>query len=159
MPAASEDARGFGSLIRETREGRGWSQDDLAEKSGVSRPTIQRYETGKTAAPDPDAVRKIVRTLDLDPREVVVAIGFITRTELGATPKQPPALDAVLARARRLLEDPAIPDRAKDTLRRGINAAIELWYEAYGVGQAPREPSAEQRGSGRSRGRRSGQTA
>ena len=33
--------------VREMREGRGWSQGDLAEKLDVSRQTVNAIETGK----------------------------------------------------------------------------------------------------------------
>jgi putative transcriptional regulator len=33
--------------VREFREGRGWSQGDLAEKLDVSRQTVNAIETGK----------------------------------------------------------------------------------------------------------------
>ena len=33
--------------VRELRDGRGWSQGDLAEKLGVSRQTVNAIETGK----------------------------------------------------------------------------------------------------------------
>ena len=36
--------QGFGDVIREARKKRGWSQVDLSEKAGVSRPTIARVE-------------------------------------------------------------------------------------------------------------------
>lgn len=34
----------FGDVIREARKKRGWSQAELGDKSGVSRPTIARVE-------------------------------------------------------------------------------------------------------------------
>lgn len=36
----------FGEVIREARKKREWSQEMLAEKAGVSRPTIARVERG-----------------------------------------------------------------------------------------------------------------
>lgn len=39
-----EERRGFGDVIREARKKQGWSQGELGEKSGVSRPTIARVE-------------------------------------------------------------------------------------------------------------------
>lgn len=36
--------RGFGDIIREARKKQGWSQAELGEKSGLSRPTIARIE-------------------------------------------------------------------------------------------------------------------
>jgi transcriptional regulator with XRE-family HTH domain len=38
------EPRGFGDVIREARKKRGWSQAELGEKSGLSRPTIARIE-------------------------------------------------------------------------------------------------------------------
>ena len=43
----SEEDRGqagFGETIREARKKRGWSQMELGQKSGLSRPTIARVE-------------------------------------------------------------------------------------------------------------------
>lgn len=37
---------GFGEIIREARGKHGWSQTELGEKSGLSRPTIARVEAG-----------------------------------------------------------------------------------------------------------------
>lgn len=34
----------FGDVIRDARKKRGWSQAELGEKSGLSRPTIARVE-------------------------------------------------------------------------------------------------------------------
>jgi transcriptional regulator with XRE-family HTH domain len=35
----------FGATIREARKERGWSQTELGEKSGLSRPTVARVES------------------------------------------------------------------------------------------------------------------
>jgi transcriptional regulator with XRE-family HTH domain len=35
----------FGAIIREARKERGWSQTELGEQSGLSRPTIARVES------------------------------------------------------------------------------------------------------------------
>lgn len=37
---------GLGDAIRDARKKRGWSQGELAEEAGVSRPTIARIEGG-----------------------------------------------------------------------------------------------------------------
>ncbi|MDO5865087.1 MULTISPECIES: helix-turn-helix domain-containing protein [Paenarthrobacter] len=39
------EQHGFGEVIREARKKQGWSQAELGEKSGLSRPTIARVET------------------------------------------------------------------------------------------------------------------
>jgi transcriptional regulator with XRE-family HTH domain len=44
--SADEPARPlFGEVIREARKKRGWSQEDLAQAAGLSRPTIARVES------------------------------------------------------------------------------------------------------------------
>jgi transcriptional regulator with XRE-family HTH domain len=44
MSEEERDQTGFGETIREARKKRGWSQMELGQKSGVSRPTIARVE-------------------------------------------------------------------------------------------------------------------
>ena len=39
-------ARAFGRSVRDTRRDRGWSQTDLAERAGTTRPTVARVEAG-----------------------------------------------------------------------------------------------------------------
>lgn len=36
----------FGKIIRDARTAKGWSQDELADRAGLSRPTIARAERG-----------------------------------------------------------------------------------------------------------------
>lgn len=36
----------FGPSIREARAALGWTQEELAERAGVSRPTVARIERG-----------------------------------------------------------------------------------------------------------------
>jgi transcriptional regulator with XRE-family HTH domain len=38
-----------GDIIRKLRNDRNWTQDQLAEKSGLSRPTISMIESGRNA--------------------------------------------------------------------------------------------------------------
>jgi transcriptional regulator with XRE-family HTH domain len=38
------EQHGFGDVIREARKKQGWSQGELGEKAGLSRPTIARVE-------------------------------------------------------------------------------------------------------------------
>ena len=64
----------FGSVICEARKKREWSQEMLAEKAGVSRPTIARVERGDDVSTA--NLSKIAAALDL---QVQLAEG-------GATP-------------------------------------------------------------------------
>ncbi|MEZ7755374.1 helix-turn-helix transcriptional regulator [Microbacterium paraoxydans] len=40
----AEESPGFGDVIREARKAKGWSQIELGEAAGLSRPTIARIE-------------------------------------------------------------------------------------------------------------------
>lgn len=44
MSAEEQSGPSFGQIIREARKKRGWSQEELGQKSGLSRPTIARVE-------------------------------------------------------------------------------------------------------------------
>jgi transcriptional regulator with XRE-family HTH domain len=51
-----------GKIISDAREQKGWSQTDLADKSGVSRVMIGKYERGE-AVPSIEAAKKIADAL------------------------------------------------------------------------------------------------
>lgn len=55
--------RGFGDVIREERKKRGWSQIELGEKSGLSRPTIARVEANNDVTTA--TIAKIAQVLGL----------------------------------------------------------------------------------------------
>lgn len=52
-----------GKIITELRDKKGWSQADLADKSGVSRVMVGKYERGE-AVPSIDAAKKIADALE-----------------------------------------------------------------------------------------------
>lgn len=54
---------GFGEVIREARKKRGWSQAELGEKSGLSRPTIARIEANNDVTTA--TIAKIAQALGL----------------------------------------------------------------------------------------------
>lgn len=56
--------------IRVLRKRRVLSQRDLANKTGLSRETICRIETGKLE-PSPDTIRKIALALGVRPEELL----------------------------------------------------------------------------------------
>lgn len=45
------DVKAIGERVRELREARGWSQDELAAKAGIAQTTVSRIERGVTAKP------------------------------------------------------------------------------------------------------------
>ncbi|EID69786.1 MULTISPECIES: helix-turn-helix domain-containing protein [Streptococcus] len=56
----------IGKKIKQLREKQGLSQDELAEKSGVSRMTITYLETGATKDVKLGTLNKIAVGLDVD---------------------------------------------------------------------------------------------
>ncbi|MFI6228550.1 helix-turn-helix transcriptional regulator [Micromonospora echinospora] len=119
MPVEEPAVAGLAQLIRDAREALAWTQEDLARESGVSRPTIQRYETAKIRSPEPQQLRRIVLALGIDPREVPVALGMVTRDEL-KLPPQPVLPARRYSRSTEeiieLLEDPSVSDEEKQAL-------------------------------------------
>ncbi|WP_077353152.1 helix-turn-helix transcriptional regulator [Tessaracoccus flavescens] len=53
----------FGNAVRDARRALGWSQSALAERSGVSRPTIARLEAGRGVSST--SLLKLAKALDL----------------------------------------------------------------------------------------------
>ncbi|WP_375386538.1 helix-turn-helix domain-containing protein [uncultured Microbacterium sp.] len=64
------DRAGFGEVIRDARKRRGWSQSELGEKAGVSRPTVARVEANNdvTTATIAKLSRALGLTLELKDR-------------------------------------------------------------------------------------------
>jgi transcriptional regulator with XRE-family HTH domain len=109
-----EDPRArFARVVREARDQKGWGQDKLAEESGVSRPTIQRWENARTGTPDPDNARRVFQALGLDPRLIPVVLGYVTDEEMGLPPQPPRVFTATVEEAIRILDDPQVPASAK----------------------------------------------
>jgi len=64
MSRQPRPAAGFGEEICHVRNAKGWSQQDLAEHAGVSRPSVARVETGQQGI-STDTLQKIAKALDL----------------------------------------------------------------------------------------------
>jgi transcriptional regulator with XRE-family HTH domain len=58
------------TLVRTAREARGWSQTDLAERSGVSHSGISALEKGK-GAPTMTTLRKLADALGVDVSQLI----------------------------------------------------------------------------------------
>lgn len=59
----------FGALLRKHRAAAGYSQEELAERAGVSRRGIADLERGARRLPHPATVRRLADALDLSPNE------------------------------------------------------------------------------------------
>lgn len=56
----------YGDAILQAREGLGWTQDELAEHSGVPKRTIQEIEAGRVGKPQRSTDLKLRQALDLE---------------------------------------------------------------------------------------------
>lgn len=57
----------MGQRIREKREAMGWSVEDLAEKIGVARQTIYKWERGSVKNIDRDYIGKMAKLFHVEP--------------------------------------------------------------------------------------------
>ena len=62
-------AKARGQALRRLRQARGWTQGALAERSGLTQPSINRYEKGRSI-PYETAVR-LAAALEVHPLEVL----------------------------------------------------------------------------------------
>lgn len=65
--------RDIGKNIKELRQLKNMTQDELAEKLFVTRQTVSNYETGKSR-PDIDMLTRIAEVLETDPNTVLYGI-------------------------------------------------------------------------------------
>ena len=83
----------FSSLLRQLRSQAGLTQEELAQRSGLSVRTVRRLETGERANPQVGTVRLLADALRLDPggRAGLLAVADgQAPVEDGAAPAEPP---------------------------------------------------------------------
>lgn len=64
-PSVSDVARGFGARLRSSRQSAGLSQQELAERSGLSVRAISDLERGRTRFPYQDSLARLAGALAL----------------------------------------------------------------------------------------------
>ena len=70
MPVCPPHRRRLGDTVRAQRQNAGFSQEKLAEKSGLSTVFISRIERGKES-PSVDSLVKIAKALGLKARDLL----------------------------------------------------------------------------------------
>jgi transcriptional regulator with XRE-family HTH domain len=63
----------IGKRVRNLRTDRGWSQEELADRSGVNRSYMSRVELGKSDV-SLSVLHKIARTLEISLAELLTGI-------------------------------------------------------------------------------------
>ena len=68
----------LGRFVRDQRDARGWSQDELADRAGANLTftNISNIERGKVGLPDPPAMIGLARALGVHPCELYVHAGY-----------------------------------------------------------------------------------
>jgi transcriptional regulator with XRE-family HTH domain len=59
------DDQRFGATIRRIRQRRGWRQQDLADRAGVSQSVVSRIERGLIGSPSVDTIRAVAAALEI----------------------------------------------------------------------------------------------
>lgn len=72
----------LGKKVRELRESRGWTQNELAKRSGIGRSYISLLETDNLIKPSADYLVKLAHTFSIRPEELYHAAGYITDTSV-----------------------------------------------------------------------------
>lgn len=90
--------QGYGDRIREAREAREWTQDELAGHSGVPKRTIQEIENGRVAKPQRATDLKLRQALGIEgkagqeraewPEDVQAIVDIVGATLMAITPAE-----------------------------------------------------------------------
>lgn len=89
----------YGRVVRERRKQLNWSQEDLAERSGMRRPHLAQLETGRIRFPEPEVRAAIAKALGTTDGELLRLAGVTRAPE----DKEPEPMTPVVGE---LPEDP-----------------------------------------------------
>jgi transcriptional regulator with XRE-family HTH domain len=104
----SDRGRAFAALLLAARKRKGLRQEDVAERSGVSRRTLTRWEGGNAERTDADGVRAVCEVLGIDPTDAAIALGYV---DPGPRPEPPP--NPTLEEVIDMFLDDRVPDEVK----------------------------------------------
>ena len=69
----------FGSYLKEMRENKGWSINQLAQAADISGSQISRIENGLRGIPKPQTLRKMAEALEVPYEELMNKAGYLRR--------------------------------------------------------------------------------
>ncbi|MER7331591.1 MULTISPECIES: helix-turn-helix domain-containing protein [unclassified Micromonospora] len=102
--------RRFAALLRQHRVARELRQEDVAERSGVSLSTINRWERGLIRNPVPIELKAVCRVVGLRPDAAWIALGGIDPEDVEDLPDPLPPASPTEEEAIAIIRDPAMPD-------------------------------------------------
>jgi transcriptional regulator with XRE-family HTH domain len=76
--------------IKQLREEREWTQEELALRSGIAQTTIASIEAGKAKNPTTPNLLKLARAFNIRPEELYQAAGYISDARTAYKYKEPP---------------------------------------------------------------------
>jgi len=87
---------GYGRMLLEARDRRGWTQDEVGSRVGVSASTLSRWEN-ELGPPEIKYIDKLVLALGLSPEELLQAMGISMTPTLAARLPRELVLDLLAA--------------------------------------------------------------
>lgn len=118
----------WASWLRTHREAAGLTRQELAERAGVGRVTVWRWETGASKPEQAEVVQRVAEALGSPGTRAMVAAGFMPDTRMpalfGESMPVDPNVEWLLSR----LTHPATPDGERETIRiflEGLRHTIE----------------------------------
>lgn len=130
------------TFLQKERESRGWSQTDLAEKSGIPLSTLSRYESvSNKNKPSHANVLLLARVFDIEPGDVLRYIGYPRRKFVDSTEREQEwskirGLIESDPRARKMIE--MYDQASEDDKDRGVDL-LEVHFK-----KRPRRPPPKQ---------------
>lgn len=117
----------FGDYLKELRESKGMTVNQLAVYSGVSAAAISRIENGKRGVPKPETIKKLSEALKEPYPEMMKVAGHlkdITETDPSPPDKQPDPLSSLgISRAHYNYDE--LDEDEKEFLREEIPRKLE----------------------------------
>lgn len=91
----------LGACLRELRDARGWTQEELGERADVPQTTVSSLESGRVTRTSDANMARLAKALGVPRRVLYAAAGLIeTDEELQWIAQQPDALTRMVARVR-----------------------------------------------------------
>jgi transcriptional regulator with XRE-family HTH domain len=104
-------------LVHDAREAKGWTQEGMAEITGISRSTIANIEAGTTQLPKAKHLEALERHLGLSQQEMLRAAGRLDTPE-GDVLAAMERIDRLPTEAERLAEFRALPESVRRAIRK-----------------------------------------